>query len=69
MEKKLQQLFFQEVSNMRLDISAPIIPFEGCGGIKLYSTRDELGELLELKDTNSIIINNKWILYDIQNSI
>ena len=69
MEKKLQQLFFQEVSNMRLDISAPIIPFEGFGGIKLYSTRDELGELLELKDTNSIIINNKWIRYDIQNSI
>ena len=27
MEKKLQQLFFQEVTSMLLDITAPIIPF------------------------------------------
>lgn len=30
---------------MLLDISAPIVPFEGFGEIKLYSTRDELREL------------------------
>ena len=32
---------------MLLDISAPIVPFEGFGEIKLYRTRDELHELLE----------------------
>lgn len=44
---------------MLLDILAPIVPFEGFGKIKLYSTRNELQELLK----------NDWIRYDIQNSI
>lgn len=35
------EVFFQEGNNMMLDISAPIIPFEGFGEIKLYSTRNE----------------------------
>ena len=54
---------------MLLDISAPIVPFEGLGGIKLYSTRDELKELLEKEDTKSEVIHNDWIRYDIQNSV
>lgn len=50
MEKKLQQLFFREVTNnMLLDNTAPIIPFWGFGNIKLYSTRDELSDLFYLK--------------------
>ena len=69
MEKKLQQLFFQEVINMRLDITAPIIPFEGFGEIKLYSTRNELRELLEMEGVTSKIIFDDWIQYDIQNSL
>lgn len=54
---------------MLFDISAPIVPFEGLGGIKLYSTRDELKELLEKEDTKSEVIHNDWIRYDIQNSV
>lgn len=54
---------------MLLDILAPIVPFEGFGKIKLYSTRNELQELLKNDVTNSEIINNDWIRYDIQNSI
>lgn len=54
---------------MLVDISAPIVPFEGLGGIKLYSTRDELKELLEKEDTKSEVIHNDWIRYDIQNSV
>ena len=54
---------------MLLDISAPIVPFEGFGEIKLYSTRDELRELLEKENVESEIINNNWIRYDIQNSV
>ncbi len=69
MEKKLQQLFFREVTKMLLDISAPIVPFEGFGEIKLYSTRDELRELLEKEDVESEIINNNWIRYDVQNCV
>ena len=69
MEKKLQQLFFQEVISMLLDITAPIIPFEGFGEIKLYSTRDELIDLLEMESVSSKIIFDDWIQYDIQNSL
>lgn len=54
---------------MLLDILAPIVPFEGVGGIKLYSTRDELHELLEKVDVESEVIHNNWIRYDIQNSV
>ena len=54
---------------MLLDISAPIVPFEGFGEIKLYRTRDELHELLEGEAVEAEIINNDWIQYDIQNSV
>ena len=54
---------------MLLDISAPIVPFEGFGEIKLYRTRDELHELLEGEAVETEIINNDWIRYDIQNSV
>lgn len=54
---------------MNLDISAPIIPFDGFGSIKLYSTRDDLSQILTLKNVDTQIINDNWIRYDIQNSI
>lgn len=54
---------------MLLDLFAPIIPFEGFGEIKLYSTRDELRELLEIEDVRPEVIHNNWIRYDIQNAV
>ena len=33
---------------MGIDIYAHIIPYEGLGGIKLYSTREELKDILEI---------------------
>lgn len=69
MEKKQQQLFFREVTNMLLDNTAPIIPFRGFGDIKLYSTRDELSDLLSLNNVETMVINENWIRYDIQNSV
>lgn len=54
---------------MMLDISAPIVPFDGFGEIKLYSTRDELIELLEMEGVKSKTIFNAWIQYDIQDSV
>lgn len=54
---------------MLLDITAPIIPFKGFGEIKLYSTRDELSDLLSLNNVEAMVINENWIRYDIQNSV
>lgn len=54
---------------MLLDITAPIVPFKGLGKIKLYSTRDELKELLLSDNVQVNIINDNWIRYDIQNSV
>lgn len=54
---------------MSLDILAPIVPFRGFGEIKLYSTRNELKELLNEKGVESKVINDNWIRYDIQNAI
>lgn len=55
---------------MRIDINAPIIPFEGLGGIKLYSTKNELKEILAFDD---IISKDLWdgiaTEYNIQNNI
>lgn len=69
MAKKHQQLFFQEEINMLLDITAPIIPFKGFGEIRLYSTRDQLKELLSSDDVKVKLMNENWIRYDIQNSV
>lgn len=54
---------------MVLDVYAPITPFEGFGDIKLYSTRRELKEILELDGVVSRVMYDDWIIYDIQNSI
>lgn len=54
---------------MLLDIWAPIVPFKGFGEIMLYSTRDELRELLEIEGVESKVMYNDWIRYDIQNSV
>lgn len=54
---------------MLLDISAPIIPFERVGEIKLYSTRKELRDLLEMKGNTTKIIFDDWIQYNIQDTI
>lgn len=69
MEMKRQKSFLQEVINMMFDKKAPIIPFVGFGEIKLYSTRQELKDLLALNGVESSILNNNWIRYDIQNTI
>ncbi len=54
---------------MLLDITAPIIPFKGFGEIKLYSTRDELSDLLSLNNVEAAVINENWIWYDVKNSV
>ena len=54
---------------MLLDSTAPITPFKGFGEIKLYSTREELHDLLSLNNVEIMIINENWIRYDIQNSV
>ena len=52
-----------------IDINAPIVPYQGLGGIKLYSTKDELKDILSLPDVSSRILFNTRIQYDIQNKV
>lgn len=54
---------------MLLNISAPIVPFEGVGGIRLYSTRKQLSDLLQMTGNTSRIVFNDWIQYNIQDTI
>ncbi len=48
---------------------APIIPFEGMGGIKLYSSMDSLNSILLSDGVALRILNDLWLRYDIQNCI
>lgn len=49
-----------------IDINAPIIPYEGMGGIKLYSTIKDLKEILSDSKVKATVLNNLWIRYDIE---
>lgn len=51
-----------------IDVEAPIIPWEGMGGIKLYSTIKELRPLLENReDVKAVVYHNMWVKYTIKN--
>lgn len=52
-----------------IDIYAPIIPYEGLGGIKLYSTMKDLRDVITGKNVVSSVISNKWIRFEVDNSI
>ena len=54
---------------MFLDIKAPIIPFKGMGGIKLYSTMTELSYLLLLGREMTKPSDGNWITYHLLNSV
>lgn len=41
-----------------IDINEPIIPYQGIGGIKLYSTIKELKPILENRKVKAQILNN-----------
>ena len=50
-----------------IDINAPIIPWEGMGGIKLYSTIKEMRELLgNEREVSAVVYHNMWIRYEIK---
>lgn len=52
-----------------INITAPIIPFKGMGGINLYSTIDELQPILSDKKSKKTILNEEWTRYDIGKSL
>ncbi|MCQ4637787.1 hypothetical protein NE619_13715 [Anaerovorax odorimutans] len=53
----------------KIDITAPIIPWEGLGGIKLYSHIRELKELVESENTKASIPFGLFLRYDIDEKI
>lgn len=54
---------------MNIDANAPIEPYIGIGGIKLYSTMDELNNVLSLPETKKMKIAKYWVRYDIGNLV
>ncbi len=53
-----------------VDINKPIIPWEGMGGIALYSTIKEMKELLENTQlVSGILLNNLWVRYEIKDAM
>ncbi len=46
---------------------APIIPWEGMGGVKLYSTIKECKSTIERRDVKAVLLNNLWVRYEIDN--
>ena len=52
---------------MKIDINAPIIPFKGLGGIELYSTKEELKDILSLPNVTSRNYFEDTIRYEVKN--
>lgn len=50
-----------------IDVYAPIIPFKGLGGIKLYSTLDEIKPLLEGEEVLVENQHGEWTRYEVKN--
>lgn len=48
-----------------IDIDAPIIPYVGIGGIKLYSKREDLDDILSKENVFIQVLNHMVIRYDI----
>lgn len=48
---------------------APIIPWKGAGGIKLYSTIRDLKEIIDDKNVSGVLLNKYWIRYEIKDKL
>ncbi|SCM83024.1 conserved hypothetical protein [uncultured Sporomusa sp.] len=52
-----------------IDLEAPIVPWEGIGNIKLYSTIDELKKIVEDKDTRRFEYYENLVRYEVPGKI
>jgi len=53
-----------------ININAPIMPWEGMGEIKLYSTIREMRELLgDTRLVSGTLLNNLWVRYEIKDTL
>lgn len=52
-----------------IDIYAPIIPYEGLGGIKLYSTMKDLRNIITGKNVVPEVIFNEWIRFNVDDFV
>lgn len=48
-----------------IDIYAPIVPYEGLGGLKLYSTLEEVAPLLRNEEIRIERMDDDWTRYEI----
>ena len=52
-----------------IELDAPIVPWEGIGNIKLYSTIDELKKIVEDKDTRRFKYYENLVRYEVPGKI
>ena len=52
-----------------IDLDAPIVPWDGIGNIKLYSTIDELKKIIEDKDTRRFEYYENLVRYEVPGKI
>lgn len=53
----------------KIDLKAPIVPYLGLGGIQLYSTFDDLKELLKGENVRKRNLTRNSVRYDIGDSV
>lgn len=53
----------------QIDLKAPIVPYLGLGGIQLYSTFDDLKELLKGENVRKRNLTRNSVRYDIGDSV
>jgi hypothetical protein len=68
MEEKKQRLSLQE-GNKLINLNAPIIPWEGMGGIKLYSHISQFYDTLDNLKESDVLIVKFLIRCQIENSV
>lgn len=61
--RNCKDYFYGEI--IMIDKNAPIIPYQEMGGVKLYSSLDELSNILCKYE--KVVLNDTWIRYDISN--
>lgn len=52
-----------------IDLNAPIVPWEGMGGIKLYSHLRDLQNLIKAEHAKSFLYDNFLVRYDMANKV
>jgi hypothetical protein len=68
LEQKKQRSSLQEGIKL-IDLNAPIIPWEGMGGIKLYSHISQFFDTIDNLDESDVLLGKFLIRYELESSV